>query len=223
MKASTFQTLIVGSLCLAVSGLSGGLYNQYQRMTELENANAQRAQTLDTLQRDSSTLLDAQEKLQYALKDLKQMVDTGEQQANTLDPMLDQWAQEIQELRDGLADRATEADMIALRARLEHVEQQLLDLKSQPPFPPPTASSAKPKKAPPPKPAPLSPPFSVLGIESRGGERFLAVAPPDSRSLKDIQLLHNGEQFGTWQLKVMELKAAIFAVTNHPDQTVPFP
>lgn len=31
MKASTFQTLIVGSLCLAVSGLSGGLYNQYLR------------------------------------------------------------------------------------------------------------------------------------------------------------------------------------------------
>ncbi len=150
MKATTFQTLIVGSLCLAVSGLSGGLYNQYQRVTELENANAQRLQTLDTLQRDSSTLLDAQEKLQYALKDMKQMVDSGEQQANTLDPMLDQWAQEIQELRDGLTARATEADMIALRARLEHVEQQLLDLKSQPPLPPPTPSSAKPKK-------PLSP------------------------------------------------------------------
>ena len=223
MKATTFQTLIVGSLCLAVSGLSGGLYNQYQRVTELENANAQRAQALDTLQRDSSTLLDAQEKLQYALKDLKQMVDTGEQQANTLDPMLDQWAQEIQELRDGLADRATEADMIALRARLEHVEQQLLDLKTQLPLPAPTPSSDKPKKASRPKPAPLSPPFSVLGVESRGGERFLAVAPPDSRSLKDIQLLHSGEQLGTWHLKVLEPNTAIFAMTTQPDQTVLLP
>ena len=223
MKASTFQTLIVGSLCLAVSGLSGGLYNQYQRVTELENANAQRLQTLDTLQRDSSTLMDAQEKLQYALKDLKQMVDTGEQQANTLDPMLDQWAQEIQELRDGLADRATEADMIALRARLEHVEQQLLDIKTQPPLPPPTPSSVKPNKAARAKPAPLSPPFSVLGVESRGGERFLAVAPPDSRSLKDIQLLHSGEQLGTWHLKVLEPNTAIFAVTTQPDQTVQLP
>lgn len=223
MKATTFQTLIVGSLCLAVFGLSGGLYNQYQRVTELENASAQRLQTLDTLQRDSSTLLDAQEKLQYALKDLKQMVDSGEQQANTLDPMLDQWTQEIQELRDGLAARATEADMIALRARLEHVEQQLLDLKSQPPLPPPTPSSAKPKKTAQPKPAPLLPPFSVLSVEYRGGERFLAVAPPTSRSLNDIQLLHNGEQFGTWQLKVLEPNAAIFAVTAHPDQTVHLP
>lgn len=223
MKATTFQTLIVGSLCLAVAVLSGGLYNQYQRMVELENANAQRLQTLDTLQRDSSTLLDAQEKLQYALKDLKQMVDSGEQQANTLDPMLDQWAQEIQELRDGLTARATEADMIALRARLEHVEQQLLDLKSQPPLPPPTPSSAKPKKTAQPKPATLLPPFSVLSVEYRGGERFLAVAPPDSRSLNDIQLLHNSEQFGTWQLKVLEPNAAIFAVTAHPDQTVHLP
>ncbi|MDR6958398.1 cell division protein FtsB [Pseudomonas brassicacearum] len=220
MKASTFQTLIVGSLCLAVSVLSGGLYNQYQRMTELKNANAQRAQTLDTLQRDSSTLLDAQEKLQYALRDLKQMVDTGEQQANTLDPMLDQWAQEIQELRDGLADRATEADMIALRARLEHVEQQLLDLKPQTSLPPPTPYPTKPKKTARPKPAPLSPPFSVLSVETRGGERFLAVAPPDSRSLKDIRLLHNGEQLGAWQLKVLEPNAAIFTVPTQPDQTV---
>ncbi|NKF28150.1 chemotaxis protein [Pseudomonas sp. BGM005] len=223
MKATTFQTLIVGSLCLAVSGLSGGLYNQYQRVTELENANAQRLQTLDTLQRDSSTLLDAQEKLQYALKDLKQMVDSGEQQANTLDPILDQWAQEIQELRDGLAARATEADMIALRARLEHVEQQLLDLKSQPPLPPSTSSSAKPKKTAQPKPAPLLPPFSMLSVEYRGGERFLAIAPPDSRLLNDIQLLHKGEQFGTWQLKVLESNAAIFAVTAHPEQTVHLP
>ncbi|WP_434694936.1 chemotaxis protein [Pseudomonas sp. Z1-14] len=223
MKAPTFQTLIVGSLCLAVSGLSGGLYNQYQRVTELENANTQRLQALGTLQRDSTTLMDAQEKLQYALKDLKQMVDTGEQQANTLDPMLDQWAQEIQELRDGLADRATEADMIALRARLEHVEQQLLAPKTQLSLPAPTPSSDEPKKASRPKPAPLSPPFSVLGVESRGGERFLAVSPPDSRSLKDIRLLHNGEQLGAWQLKVLEPNAAIFTVPTQPDQTVQLP
>ncbi|WP_339531446.1 MULTISPECIES: chemotaxis protein [unclassified Pseudomonas] len=223
MKASTFQTLIVGSLCLAVSGLSGGLYNQYQRVIELENANTQHLEILQTLQNDSSALKDAQEKLQYALKDLKQMVDSGEQQANTLDPMLDQWAQEIQELRDRLADRATATDMNALRARLEHVEQQLLDLKPQPTLQPPTPSPAKPKKTARPKPAPLPPPFSVLSVESRGGERFLAVVPPDSRSLNDIRLLHNGEQLGTWQLKVLEPNAAIFAVTAHPDQTVQIP
>lgn len=222
MKASTFQTLIIGLLCLAVAGLSGGLYNQYQRMAELQSTNTQYRQTLDTLQRDSSALKDAQEKLQYALKDLKQMVDSGEQQANTLDPMLDQWAHELQELRDGLAARATEAEMTALRARLEHVEQQFLELKTQPSTPPSTAT-AKPKKTARPKPAPLSPPFSVLSIESRGGERFLAVAPHDSRSLMDVRLLHSGEQIGTWHLKVLGPNAAIFAVAAQPDQTVHLP
>ncbi len=223
MKASTFQTLIVGLLCLAVAGLSGGLYNQYQRLAELQSTNTQHLQTLDTLQRDSSALKDAQEKLQYALKDLKQMVDTGEQQANTLDPLLDQWAQEIQELRDGLAVRGTETDMTALRARLEHVEQLLLDIKTQPSFPPPTSSATKPKQKARPKPVPLSPPFSVLSVESRGGERFLAVAPHDSRSLMDVRLLHSGEQLGAWHLKVLEPNSAVFAVAAQPDQTVQLP
>jgi len=223
MKASTFQTLIVGLLCLAVAGLSGGLYNQYQRMAELQSTNTQYRQTLDTLQRDSSALKDAQEKLQYALKDLKQTLDTGEQQANTLDPMLDQWAQEIQELRDGLAARATQADLTVLRARLEQIEQQLLDLKAQPSLPPPTPSATKPKKTARPKPIPLSPPFSVLSVESRGGERFLAVAPHESRSLTDVRLLHSGEQMGAWELKVLAPNSAIFAVTAQPDQTVHLP
>lgn len=223
MKASTFQTLIVGLLCLAVAGLSGGLYNQYQRMAELQSTNTQYRQTLDTLQRDSSTLMDAQEKLQYALKDLKQMVDSGEQQANTLDPMLDQWAQEIQELRDRLADCATQADLKALGARIEKAEQQLLDLRTKPFPPPPTPSATKPKKTAPPKPTPLSPPFSVLSVESRGGERFLAIAPHDSRSLTDVRLLHSGEQQGAWRLKILEPNSAIFAVAAQPDQTVHLP
>ncbi|ASV34875.1 chemotaxis protein [Pseudomonas reactans] len=223
MKASTYQTLIIGLLCLADAGLSGGLYNQYQRVAELQSTNTQRLQTLDSLQRDSSALKDAQEKLQYALKDLKQMVDTGEQQANTLDPMLDQWAQEIQALRDGLAARATVADLTALRARLEQVEQQFQEHKTQPSPPPPSPSATKPKQTARPKPVPLSPPFSVLGVESRGGERFLAVAPHDSRSLIEVRLLHSGEQLGAWHLKVLEPNSAIFAVAAQPDQTVHLP
>ncbi|MFS2197686.1 chemotaxis protein [Pseudomonas sp. Pseusp3] len=223
MKASTFQNFIVGLLCLVIAGLSGGLYNQYQRVAELQSTNTQYQQALDTLQRDANALKDAQEKLQYALKDLKQVVDSGEQQTNTLDPMLDQWAQEIQELHDGLADRATVADLTSLRARFEYVEQQFLDLKTQPSPPPPTSSATKPKQKTRPKPVPLSPPFSVLSVESRGGERFLAVAPHDSRSLTDVRLLHSGEQLGAWRLKVLELNSAIFAVAAQPDQTVQVP
>ncbi|MCY1409757.1 hypothetical protein D9M71_251130 [compost metagenome] len=223
MKASTFQTLIVGVLCLAIAGLSGGLYSQYQRLSELQNTTTQHLQALDTLQRESKAVQDAQEKLQYALKDLKQAVDTGEQQANTLDPLLDQWAQEIQELREGLAVRAAETDLAALRTRFEQVEKRFLQLKPQPLIPPLTPVTAKPIKNARPQPISLSVPFTVLAIESRAGERFLATAPRGSRSLADTRLLHSGEQIGVWRLKVLEPRSAIFAVTDHPDQTVPLP
>jgi len=63
----------------------------------------------------------------------------------------------------------------------------------------------------------------VLSVESRGGERFLAVAPHDSRSLMDVRLLHIGEQLGTWHLKVLEPNSAIFTVAAQPDQTVHLP
>lgn len=222
MKPATFQTLIVGGLCLAVAGLSGGLYNQTQRVVALQDSSTQHQQALDILQHDSNALKDTQEKLHYTVKDLRQMVDTGEQQASVLDPMLDQWVQEVQELRDGLAARATEAELTALRARLEQVEQKLLDLNSKP-SPPLPPSAAKPKKTALPKPIPLSPPFSVLGVESRGGERFLAITPHDSRTLGDVRLLHSGEQSSTWRLKALEPTSAIFAVTEHPDQTVQLP
>ena len=223
MKASTFQPLIVGGLCLAIAGLSGELYNQYQRLDALQSTITQRLQPLDTLRHDLSALQDAQEKLQFALKDLKLAVDSGEQQANTLDPLLDQWAQDIQELRKGLATRATEADMTALRARLEQAEQRLLDLKPRSPTPPATSSASKPKKTASPQLVALSPPFSVMAVESRAGEHFLATAPPGSRSLTDIRLLHSGEQIGAWRLKALEPRSALFAVTGQPDQTVPLP
>ena len=223
MKSSTFQTFMVGLLCLAVAGLTGGLYNQYQRLDELQSTISQRLKPLDILRHDLSALQDAQEKLQFALKDLKLAVDSGEQQANTLDPLLDQWAQDIQELRKGLATRATEADMTALRARLEQAEQRLLDLKPRSPTPPATSSASKPKKTASPQLLALSPPFSVLAVESRAGEHFLATAPPGSRSLTDIRLLHSGEQIGAWRLKALEPRSALFAVTGQPDQTVPLP
>lgn len=223
MKASTFQTLIVGGLFLAIAGLSGGLYNQYQRLSQLQSAATQRLQNLDILQRDVSALQDAQEKLQFALKDLKQAVDTEEQQANVFDPLLAQWTQEFQELRESLAARATETDMTALRVHLEQVQKQFLEFKNQLSAPPLPASAAKPKNTARPQPVPPSAPFLLLAVESRAGEHFLVTAPRGSRSLADIRLLHNGEQIGAWRLKALEPKSALFAVAGHPDQTVQLP
>jgi type II secretory pathway pseudopilin PulG len=220
MKATTFQTLIVGLLCLAVAGLSGGLYHQHQRLSTLQSTNDQYRQTLDTLQQDSSTFKDAQQHWQPAFNDLKQRVDAAAQQAN---PPLqqDQWAHAIQALRDELSTHATATDVTVLSTRLTHIEQQLLDLKHTPSAP--TPATTKPKKTARSKPTPLLPPFSVLGIERRGGERFLAVAPVASHTLADVRLLRSGEPFGDWRLKSVETHSAIFAVAARPDQTLLLP
>jgi hypothetical protein len=223
MKGATLQTLILGLLCLAVTGLGGALYNQHQRIADLQVASVTPAQHLDTLQQDSNSLLAAQEALRHEVKALRLAVDSGAQQASTLDPLLEQWAQEIQALRDGLAARASETALAALRTRTEQVEQQLQVLNAKPPrrVPPPPA---KPRKAARPLvPAPLSPPFTVLGIESRGGERFLTAAPLGSRTLAEVQLLHLGERFGSWHLKTLSPTTATFMVPNQPDQIVPLP
>lgn len=223
MKGATLQTRILGLLCLAVTGLGGALYNQHRGLAELQAATAKRAQQLDTLHQEANSRLAVQEALSVELTALRLSVERGAPQTSTLDPLLEQWAQEIQALRDGLAARASETALAALRTRTEQVEQQLQVLNAKPPrrVPPPPA---KPRKAARPLvPAPLSPPFTVLGIESRGGERFLTAAPLGSRTLAEVQLLHLGERFGSWHLKTLSPTTATFMVPNQPDQIVPLP
>ncbi|MDH1440372.1 chemotaxis protein [Pseudomonas sp. GD03721] len=222
MKASTFQAFILGLLCLVVAGVAGTLYNQHQRIVELQTTTAKPEQHLESLQQDSSRLLDAQEALRQELDALRLAVDNSAQ-ANTLDSQQDQWTQEIQALRNELAARATGTELAALQARIEQAEQQLQALQAKP-----RRATARPPAKPrkplrPPVPAPLPPPFTVLGTESRGGERFLLAAPLGSRSLAEVRLLHHGERIGTWHLKTLGASTAIFAVPEQPDQTIPLP
>ncbi|UYZ83093.1 hypothetical protein MTZ49_10815 [Entomomonas sp. E2T0] len=58
----------------------------------------------------------------------------------------------------------------------------------------------------------LVPPFSVLGIESRGGELFVSVAPSKSYSLNQIKLLRTGDSYRSWQLKSIRTNAVVFNV-----------
>lgn len=223
MKASTFNTLIIGLLCLAVTGLGAGLHNQHRRVAELQSRVGFQLPQLEALRTEANALQGAQEQLQREVRELRLTVDSGEQQANTLDPLLEQWPQEIQALRDALAIRANAADLTALSARLERAEQQLVALATQPPSPPSAPSAATRKKPARPRPTPPSPPFSVLGSESRGGVHFLLLAPTGSRSLADVRLLHRGERIGTWHLKTMETATALFSVPGQPDQRLQLP
>ncbi|MFD1260419.1 MULTISPECIES: hypothetical protein [Entomomonas] len=59
---------------------------------------------------------------------------------------------------------------------------------------------------------PLKPNFAIVGIESRGGQLFVAVAPSSSAKLNQISLLREGDSYRGWQLKTIRTNAAVFNV-----------
>lgn len=64
------------------------------------------------------------------------------------------------------------------------------------------------------KPKVLEPPFRVLGLELRGGERFLSVATPGTTLLANVRLLREGDSESGWQLQSVEAHTASFLVNG---------
>jgi hypothetical protein len=64
--------------------------------------------------------------------------------------------------------------------------------------------------------APSEPPFRVLGLEMRGGESFLAIAPPRALSLAEMSVLRVGDVEDGWLLEALDSKAATFRFQGQP-------
>ena len=92
----------------------------------------------------------------------------------------------------------------ALQARMGDIEARLKKAATPVAAPRRTAEAVKPK-------AP-EPPFSVAGLELRGGERFLSIAAPGVAAVRELRLLREGDAIGAWQLQVIEAHAAVFRV-----------
>jgi hypothetical protein len=58
----------------------------------------------------------------------------------------------------------------------------------------------------------VKPPFQVIGVEQRGGERFLTVIRGEGQSISDIELVRVGTRLGDWMLETIEEDAAHFRV-----------
>ncbi len=64
-----------------------------------------------------------------------------------------------------------------------------------------------------PRPAAQTPPFDVIGVESRGSEFFLAVAPNTAKSLSEIKLYREQDTVvGAWKLTRIDMDKAVFSV-----------
>lgn len=122
-----------------------------------------------------------------------------------------------------LQGMAQSGDLVVLEAKLEGLQNDLGDLRKKavepaktPPLIVPKQRSvpATARKPEPPKPVDSPPPFTVVGIEYRGGERFLSVAPPGSTQLSELYLVRPGDSVGgtRWRLANLDDHKAQFSV-----------
>lgn len=126
---------------------------------------------------------------------------------------------------------ASMLDIVALEAKFEGLQATFQDfVKSRPkPAPAPAPVKAVKSKAPPArkveaitKPLESPPPFTVVGVEYRGGERFLSVAPPGSTRLSQLYLVRPGDTIdgSNWRLSSLDDSRAQFSI-NGTSRIVP--
>lgn len=118
--------------------------------------------------------------------------------------MRDHWQQQWDTLNQRQQDLASATDLAALQSRLDALVQQINTAK-------PVANKPRPRAAKP-RATPTIPTFQLLGIESRGGERFLAIQPNDTTGLTAVRLLRVGDAEGRWQLENLAPQSAVFRV-----------
>lgn len=144
---------------------------------------------------------------------------SGQQALSNRIDTVQAYAKQATETTHDLSLRVTAAEeqVMVLKASIEMIDIRLQELsKPQASEPPVVAPPPKPVIRKKPPPAPQPPPFTVIGIEYRGGERFLSVAPPGSIQLSQINLIRPGDGVtGTaWKLKSMDGRLAHFEVAG---------
>ena len=108
------------------------------------------------------------------------------------------------QLEQRMPERATQADLELLKARIDTLERShhRAAREGSPPPPQPPVTT--------PSPSPASPPFRLVGLELRGGETFLAVTPTNAVSLAQVSVLRIGDVEDGWQLEALDDKSATF-------------
>ena len=116
-------------------------------------------------------------------------------------------------MEQAVSTHAGIADFTQLESRLDQFEAHLQEARQAPP------PAAPPTRRPTPAKTTITePPFQVLGIELRGGERFLSIAPTDPHSLAEARVIRPGEIVSGWLLEAVDGNAAIFRVDGQARQ-----
>ena len=215
------RTTLLLSLCMIA--LAGALAYENHQLSLLAN-NLETTADKDSLDALLTRLAKVDQRLDAV--DAKHLVTnddfrSGQQALSNRIDAVQAYAKQATETTQGLSQRVTAAEeqVMVLKASVEMIDIRLQELsKPLVTEPPVVAPPPKPVIRKNPTPAPQPPPFTVIGIEYRGGERFLSVAPPGSTQLSQINLIRPGDGVtGTsWRLKSMDGLLAHFEVAGMP-------
>ncbi|CAB3647923.1 hypothetical protein [Achromobacter pestifer] len=120
--------------------------------------------------------------------------------------------QRLASIEQAVGDRLPADGLVPLEQRLDQLVARLDQLQSrQAKAKPDAPAPARARATPAPKAkAPEPPPFTVLGVEMRGGERFVSILPVDKAAFSEARLLHPGESEDGWLLESVEAGLAVF-------------
>lgn len=222
MKVHHFQALVLGALCLGAAVLAAVTYNHQQQLTALlvalENAPAD---PVPALRRDLDALGVTLAMLPPQVKAQGEHQRQQDATLGTLSKQLDEVRASLQAI-DAVPQGPTKADLAALDQRLGNAETavQALGARSAAPSaqPQPAASSKQAAKAQTP-----TPPFTLLGIETRGDVQFISALPAGAHALSTVHLLQPGDNLNDWQLKAIRRNQAVFQVPGLGERSVPLP
>lgn len=221
----TRSTLLLGS-CLVL--MASGMGYQYLQIAQLRGSvdGAAEKTSIDAI---LTRLSNIDERLDSV--DGKHLVSdedfrAGQQALSNRIDAAQAFAKQVNEtVQDLSRNVASSGELLILKATVETLDGNVQELrKAQSKAPPLIIPKRTVAKSPParktrPKPAaPEPPPFQVVGVEYRGGERFLSVAPPDSTRLSQIYLIRPGDAVaGTaWRLNALDDRSARFDVAGTP-------
>jgi uncharacterized membrane-anchored protein YhcB (DUF1043 family) len=197
--------------------IGGGFLHHHERLNVLQRLQLDDTQ-VQALRGELVALRTTQDQLQTELDELVNQLTTFNRAHAQLEEHITRQQTQLLALQNPPEDPRWHS----LSLRIQHLETR----PSQHPKPLASVRKTTPRAAPP-RSAPSRPARPALplliGLELRGPERFLAVAPAGSQTLKEVQLLRRGERFGAWTLQRLEQKTAVFTSPGQPDQTLALP
>lgn len=123
----------------------------------------------------------------------------------------------IRTINDNLAGMARQSELQALQVQLQQLQHDIQALQAAQVVKPAAPAGATPSpggkaRAERQGGVIVTPPFKVLGVELRGGERLLSVQPAGGQSVTSVLLLGAGQRIGSWRLEAIEARHAVFKV-----------